>query len=824
LLAVHNLLGSLIITLHSLLFGFTLSKSLFRHEDSVFFHIITGSTLSIAILVFPSLIIGILNQGLKLYFLAFICVSVVWVLRYVIRNRPWIGIDSRNILILVAFSVVFFLRPLLLLAIRGVTTWDSLDHYFPTAKAYFNSDAIPLIDPQRPGYILSKPPLMMILYSFYFLFSPPPSDIMISACLLFALGLGSLSAEIIHRKTKSLYLALLAMGITVSVPVFDYVYSIWGTMLDLPFSLFFLASIYYLFRILTGKREKKYVFMFYCALSLAFLTKELIFPFVLTYFIVFAFFCKERALLVSAANLLLLVTRIGMGLLSIVSFDWVPLDYVILGFALLFCLQWLVLPTRNSSGKPEQPHFRELLRTFLDESLFVMIFPLIWYSRNIMVTGSPVDASLLPYFAFGIPLGAVLLLSILHPPRILAFRIKNTENVFRVLTVILLSANIYYFLSSPIILGSYYVHFAPLGSLIYFFLSNWFGSMYIIPKAVGIFKAVRNNDAVERTLVCIVFFTLSVWYSFGSISVRYIAHLMPVASILIVNGLIQKSISQKKSRLSLLSFIVLSYIISLFASFNYYYESSLFGWIGGAVRDHDILLDRSLVLKSILISIVFTAIFELVVRSRKFTSKVRIKVNPKFSRLAKCLFLTLLVLPAILLQIPIIVSLQDRHDRVEGDFNMSYKQLLDDLSIRFEQDNKTILTIGKFGGAVGTAYWSDFQVIDLSANSQTPSLNLRELFKSENRSKLFDFFRTYNIILIILPNRRNWYYDTYQQYFLNQDEITSKYFPDISLLLQCLDYEYFDRIYGSGNFTFLNPYDYFDVYHLPDSEELSVGR
>jgi hypothetical protein len=147
LLAALNLVVSIVIGLFLLFSGYSLSKLFLKEESSFFSRLIIGLVIVCALIVFPSILIGVFG-GLQEYFLLVVigfatssCYLMVSLARKNIRKR----INPLLLILSIVFIIVVFLRPLLLLGGAGIIGWDSLHSYLPQAKQIFSLNEIPFI-------------------------------------------------------------------------------------------------------------------------------------------------------------------------------------------------------------------------------------------------------------------------------------------------------------------------------------------------------------------------------------------------------------------------------------------------------------------------------------------------------------------------------------------------------------------------------------------------------------------------------------------------------------------------------------------------------
>lgn len=792
MLVIANLIISSIIGIFLLFSGYSISKFFFKEETSFFCHIITGLILICSLMVFPSLVIGNFTGGLKEYFLFVIagfalCSSYLIV--SVLRKNPVQKIRLEVFVIILLFAIIVFLRPLLLLGGGGIIAWDSLHSYIPMARQIFELNRIPIVDLARPGLTFTRPPLVMLLYSFSYVFAPS-LETSLAICIISFVGLGLISAEFIYRKERTLKVPLLAMAMTISMPLLNFFFYDWGTYLDLPFSFFFLSSIYFLVRALEGQ-SKKYSFLFWASFSLAMLTKETAIPFSLAYLIVLGFYSSRGRLSVLLANFVI-GTYILLGVLKMVPFDWVPIDYVILAFLVLLFLQM-----RVSSGVKSTNTLLVSLKSLLDRNILLMSFSLFWLARSWFISGSlssafSLQVSVTPYIVFAI-IAFVLLFLIFtkyYPKRkkqISAPEKKNINSrlsgyarVLNILLIIFFLALGLFYLVSLKIFDVETIGFTPLSPIIYFFLSGWFGSAFILPKIYGAFVGLKENDREQKMLLCLTFYILLLWSIIGLTSIRYVVALVPISSIITIKGLSGFS-SFVKLKSSLLTFLAVLCAIILFASFNYVMQPYQ---LGISVWYSDILKEQSVLPESLAISILFTLSIILVMNGSRVKDSPTRLMRKKISRVPNTHFTELVLigifLSSFVYQIYYISDLQYQWDTRSNTYNMGYKQLLEDLSTRFGP-NGTILTPVP---ETGTTYWSNFEIINLNDRVQLSSLGIDKILKSNNLTLLFDFYKKNNIKFLILPTSKNWYYQTVNQQFINQTSYLEKYYPNISLLLE----------------------------------------
>ena len=139
------------------------------------------------------------------------------------------------------------------------------------------------------------------------------------------------------------------------------------------------------------------------------------------------------------------------------------------------------------------------------------------------------------------------------------------------------------------------------------------------------------------------------------------------------------------------------------------------------------------------------------------------------------LFLTLLII-----QIHDFGDLQYRFDKKSNEYNMGYKQLLEDLSFRFGSDGTIITPCLE----TGTTMWSNFKIINLNQRMQVSLLGIDQILRSGNITLLFEFLKTNGVKFLIMPTYANWYYSIVDQRFIHQEEYLEKYYPKITLLLE----------------------------------------
>jgi hypothetical protein len=626
LLAALNLVVSIVIGLFLLFSGYSLSKLFLKEESSFFSRLIIGLVIVCALIVFPSILIGVFG-GLQEYFLLVVigfatssCYLMVSLARKNIRKR----INPLLLILSIVFIIVVFLRPLLLLGGAGIIGWDSLHSYLPQAKQIFSLNEIPFMDLARPGLAFTKPPAAILMYSFTYIFTSS-LETSLAISIVSVVGLGLISAELVYRKEKTFKLPLLAMALAISMPLLNYFFFEAGTYLDLPFAFFFLSSIYFLMRTLEVQ-DRKYSLLFWASFALAMLAKDIAIPFSIAYLIIFGFYSSKAILSVLLANFII-GTYLLLGILNIVPFDWVPFNYILISFLFLFSLQLYI-----SQGVKSSSDLLTSFKTLFNWTILLMAFPLFWLLRSWYISGSISSAfsqqvNVIPYLLFAMSVFAILFLFSLKyksnkKAEILMFKFRNsshrllrhfpdtrtykTLNMFAVVFFLILGL---YYLAAFKIFDVETMGFSPLSPLIYFFLSGWFGSAFIFPKLYGIFVGIKENNKDLKMLLCVSFLILILWSIIGLTSIRYIVVLVPISSIITIKGLSSLSSFGKIKNSILLFFGVLSSII-LFASLNYLdqpLKTNLSVW------NSDILKDASILPESLALSCIFVLLILIMV-------------------------------------------------------------------------------------------------------------------------------------------------------------------------------------------------------------------
>lgn len=756
-----------------LIFGFVLSKTVFTNDNNVFHHLIVGLSLICGIITLPAVIIGLLCGGISIYFLLLFLVLILFTIRYLHKNLSLATVrifSFRNFMFFTPI-LLLFMRHLLLLTGGGILGWDSLWGYLPWSHQFSRLGYIPSFDIQRPGYPLGKPPAAMLLNAFSYSLAPG-FEVSPAISLLFIIGLGAISGAFVHKMKKSYNLSTLAMIITMSLPIYDYFSYRWGTYIDLPLSFFYLSSIYFLIQALDGKT--KAVPLFWISFTMGCLTKETMLALVFTYFIVFAYRCKERLVMILLAGLVP-IGRIFLALIGVISFDWAPTEWIILSFLFFFSSQLLLKP------KSEPKHyFADLVNLILDKSSLLVAIPIVWFIRSHFIGYSENLSSYLTLGLLSIPLFfAVYLLS--NKKKLPQIRNERSHKLIRftllfTLFLVIIIGVYSLFSSSPIVTPEN-LTFIPFAAIIYFFLSNWFGSAYIIPHIIGLLKSFIG-DIDEKMFCCLTFCLLAIWSNIGLTSIRYIAFIGPIITLFTISGL---SIIMAKSTItkSNLSFALLV-CFSIFYS-SLHYELTNYPDFGLKVWHNDIFRNNLTISIGIIISILYVLlVFALTKTKVAIGSKLDFIYKFRIISISKVL-VTLSLL--FLVFTSILFPLQNSQNRLEqqvNSINMSYSQLLQDLADRYGASGTILTPIP----TCGTTYWSNFSIINLNDKIQTQSLNLSSILSSKNLTLLHDFYRRYDVKFIILPKETNWYYETVETRFINQKEWIQKDYPTIELILE----------------------------------------
>lgn len=596
----------LLLSLFLIVLGYTLSRCICKRGESPFYYLIVGLTLVFSIIVYPALLLGTIYQGVTEIFAIVLFIFILSFLYLILKKREKFSLSFTNMAFISLFSLSLLIRPVLSLAGGGILAWDSLSYYLPWAKYFLKLNRIPLYDLQRCGLVINKPLLVSLLYSFSYYLTQSSPLAPLAICLCFIVGLGAISAEIVYKLEKSTRLSLISMVMTITMPVYDTFYLRWGTYLDMPFAFFYLTSVYFLIRILNEDDQKAH-FLFWNSLSLAFLTKEMMWPMLFTYFIVLAYYCKERLMLILLANSVL-AGRIVMGLLDLISFDWVPIYWVIYEFFLLLSLQ-LFISIDSSNKKTIATSFTSCLKKIISVFSLLLFFPIIRYAWLSFLSGNPVNVMWHQYFVFFalLALSFPAILYIFKKGKISHLSEKGIkfQRLLGFFIIGLIFIGVYGMLAFPIIITPENLTFTILSSLIYFFFSNWFGSIYVIPKIYGFYHICKESNETYKMLLCVILLILSIWHNLGLVSVRYVAVLTPLVSTVIITGLIRifpaKGIEQ-----STFSFFTLMYIIMFLISLNYI--ESFFSFPEISVQ-HDVLRNKLIIVKNIFFSLLFSIIY-----------------------------------------------------------------------------------------------------------------------------------------------------------------------------------------------------------------------
>ena len=768
----------------ALLFGFRRRLSFSLLEFIVF-----GSIIWNYIYLTVSVIIGLFSNLLKLIFLLFSFVSVLFtaIMVVVIIVTSKLNTSHSKItrircdkLFWLSLIFIFSLNFLLLYYHSLIYEWDAVYYYIPSAKSIELTGTCS-INAYRELNFLDTSPMIPLLYAYILHYFGLDSVYAIPAIFYF---LTTLSMYILAREIFDKDLALLAPLIFLSIPLIQIVFGARALYQDIPFYFYLIATTILLIKLTR---------------SLNSYSREALF------------------VIIGMSSSLMFMTRIELGLFII--FSVIAVLIIILRIKSWKFLASLML------GAPY----------FLREA------------RNIMISSSYAVSliRLLPIIA------AALFLFILLKIKTATANKKSTFPSFQLALVFLMSfiPSILFFFVNNVVRGGFIIPGVPISNdmgkaasifnqinpvvtaFSYTDLFNWQNifivwwtiTPFVIPFTIGAYFAfyhlVKDKELPPKDLVLLSIFlgVFVLWVQLNcNPQARRLFYFSLFYTLLILYGFrkLRKLYSKEAFSLRVLLYIA----FSLFIVWNKYSLKSINDVILIYPKTYSAAYDLELVFYTALAFLIIFLPYE------SYAKKVRKNkfVASKISYVFSIIFLLLLYTN---LSLPIITEALNNGTSLRYRYLFStyyYPEVVDYYNKKI---NDTYLTLGFFCHELIT--FANRSVIDLS--NPTYGWKIYSVIDNSNKTDILNLFQELNIKYLLLPNDNNRFYNLYRSVFGNTSLKTLLSDPlklePITKFKYVTLYRYHEKyLVYSTNYSKIIPWNYNPTVEYTLTKELNTTK
>lgn len=402
--------------------------------------------------------------------------------------------------VLIASITAFIVRYSIFLLFKGIIDWDAASYYLPDARIIVDQDKIPIY-PE----VSIRPLGISVLYSWvYTLSSSATTENFRLIPLPFALAI-LIMTYLIAKSIFSEKFATLAVIVYTFMPLHDWILFISSFYPDIVFDTLFLATFYFIYKYVKT-RENSYGFL--CGLALGLSTFMKIQGFILypMMLLIISPFFQRRSVRLLISSLTPFVFLLGAPLLLREDLNYIFMKERLVLISLIFLLATVIvlIGEMQAKGVPS-------LRFVGQNPVKILLF---------------ICAVSLPFIPFLLLRNYLFLGTFL-----MEGNIKDPRHQFATAFTRSLSAN----QSTPPLMHIYLIH---LSSLFFFLTISYLGTVWLLPKLIGIIKSIRLNK--ESSLLYIWFIGYYMFYFYtlllfpeliNSINFRW---LFPIAPFLAV--------------------------------------------------------------------------------------------------------------------------------------------------------------------------------------------------------------------------------------------------------------------------------------------------
>jgi len=374
--------------------------------------------------------------------------------------------------VLIASIAAFIVRYSIFLLFKGIIDWDVASYYLPDARIIVDQDKIPLF----PEVSL-RPLGISVLYSWVYALSSSTAAEnfrLIPLPLTFAV---LIMTYLIAKSFFSEKVATLAVIVYIFMPLHDWILFISSFYPDIAFDTLFLATFYFIYKYVKT-RENGYGFLAGLALGLSTFMKTqgfLLYPMML---LILSPFFQRRSVRLLISSLTPFVFLLGAPLLLSEDLNYIFMKERLVLIALIFLLTTVIVLV----GEVQAKGVRSLK----------------FISQNPVKILLLICAVSLPFVPFLLLRNYYFLGTFLSEGNI-----KNPRHQFATAFTRSLSAN----QSTPPLIDIYLIH---LSSLFFFLTISYLGTVWLLPKLIGIIKSIRSNK--ESSFLYIWFISYYMFY------------------------------------------------------------------------------------------------------------------------------------------------------------------------------------------------------------------------------------------------------------------------------------------------------------------------